>query len=467
MASYFRNFRPFFRSSMSIFKKESACLALMNRTSKYFPMTRHYLYFLLLLMSFFSIASQGQTPARVSLCDLVSKPEKYSRQFVQVRGAIAIGFEYFTLRTHDCGEQLREIWLAYGGDEPTPITSTVNDRERGPGIVLKVGGIAVPLQRDATLELFKGRLMASRLSPPDGSMCSDDCRLYDVTATLTGLFMAAPNRPNNPLSGYGHLGCCHLLAIQQVTDVDVVRTEAPAGGKFTCSKETWEMDPAQAGEASKRRKCTDLLDCRKAVGEQFVYVAEHWVDKVDTHQGTALSFMTGAPTWRSADLLTTYALRPHYSDDRRWTGPLLGATATRTACTATEAPYPSATPIRCMVFSSDFHVPKGKAANAANSAKRGEDGAAEPEVVSRYALEEAAKLWGVALMPGITLEKCSKRTVFKDEQFTWCEWSEPTSMQSFSIQISRSHFLHKLRKWDGIPWTLSRGEGSACIAELP
>jgi hypothetical protein len=413
----------------------------------------------LALMFFLSAAFQGQTPVKVSVCDLVREPEKYSRQFIQVRGTVDIAFEDFSLRTHDCGEQLRSIWLAYGGDEPTPTTSTANDRTRKLGTILQVGGIAVPLQRDAALELFKGRLLARRMRPPDGpEFCDADCRLYNVTATLTGLFMAAPNRPNDSLSGYGHLGCCHLLTIQQVSDVDAIRTEVPAGGRFACSTETWEMAQIQANEALNQRPCSTLLDCRKTLERQFGMLAQHWGDEVDVGKGTALGLMTAAPMWRSADFLTTYALHGHYSDGQHRKGTLLNATASRTVCKPTEAPYPPSTPISCKMLFSDFRGDKKDGA-----ASKDWDG--KPDAVSSYALEEAARRWSVDLLPGLTLDQCSKPMVTNGDQFTWCNWNEPTSMQSFDIQISRSRVLHQLRGWDSVPWMLTRGEGVACTAE--
>jgi len=410
-----------------------------------------YLKVQFLFLFLLQVAGRGQTPLKVDLCDLVKEPQKYSRQWVEVRGAVDLAFENFTLRTTECRDRrLRGIWLAYGGDEPTPTTSLVNDRIRPPGMVLKVGGIPVPLLHDANLELFKGRLVAQRITAPDGSSC-EDCLLYDVTASLVGLFMAAPEGVNGAFSGYGHMGCCHLLTIQRITEVDAKRTDVPAGGKFSCSKETWEMDQTQARVAFAHRKCTNLADCRKAVGEQFGMVAEHWGDKVDLNKGWAEHFLSGAPLWRSADMQMMYLLGAHYSDERHGTGLLLGATATRTACKATKAPYPQAAPIRCRVLFSDFDVPRKEKLDTVISAPSPRWNG-DKETVSRLALEEAARRWGVDLLSGLSMQECSK-----GDQYTWCAWNEPTSMQGFSIQVSRPHFQHT--------WKLTRGHGMACVPE--
>src|SRR5579871_4273961 len=173
-------------------------------------------FFVLLFLA--SAAGWGQAPMKVELCELVQNPQKYSQHWIEVRGAINLGFEDFTLRASACSTQdFRTIWLAYGGDEPTPTKSTVNDQTRKPGTVLKVNGIPVQLLRDAKLELFKSTLLARRSIAPDGSQCFDRCHFYDVTATFIGLFMAAPRVSTASFSGYGHMGCCHLLTIQQVT----------------------------------------------------------------------------------------------------------------------------------------------------------------------------------------------------------------------------------------------------------
>src|SRR5579864_5567147 len=405
----------------------------------------------LLLLLLVPICAGAQSPTKVALCDLVRQPEKFTRQWVEVD----LAFENFSLRTVDCGEKLQGIWLAYGGDEPTPTASTVNDNERRPGMVLKVNGIPVPLQRDADLELFKRRLAAIRVTAPDGSTCYEGCRLYRVTATLTGLFMAAPDPTNNPLSGYGHLGCCHLLAIQRVAEVSAVRTEIPAGGKFACSTETWDMNAAEAEEALADRTCANVAACLRPI----TILAQHWEDKTDLTQLSELSFNLESPDWRSADLLTTYRLQAHYADQRHHgTNVILGAKATRTACKPIESPYPLATAIGCNTLFSEFQPDKKD-----NNPKETWQG--EPERIAPLALEEAARHWGITLLPGIALQSCIKPVVVEGKQFIWCSFAEPTSMQSLRIELSRSRSFHQLRGWKNVPWALTRGDGLSCGAE--
>jgi hypothetical protein len=263
------------------------------------------------------------------------------------------------------------------------------------------------------------------------------------------------------------MGCCHLLTIQQVTEVNAVRTEVLAGGKFTCSKDTWEMDPAEAVEAFKHRACTSLADCRNAVSAEFGMVARHWDDHVDLNAGKAANFLAGSPQWQSGDMLTTYSLLGHYSD-RRGIGPLLGATATRTSCKVTEPPYPQSTPLQCKSRLTDFDVPKGKTTPeqaSAAGADPGEEWVGEPETVSKLALVETTQRWDVTLLSGPNLMECSKPRVNGGKEWTLCEWNDSIAMQSFSIQMERAH--KRLGGAKGNAWTISRATGIACNAQVP
>jgi hypothetical protein len=218
---------------------------------------------------------------------------------------VSLGFEEFVLRTTECESRRRDTWLVFGGDVPTPTVSTVNDQERPVGKLLKVNGVPIPLVHDAALDLFRERLTARRLDRPNGKVCGGDtsCQLYDVTATFRGIFFAADNRP---LAGYGHMGCCHLLAIEQVADVDAQRTAVPAGGRFKCSTDEWKMDSAQVQQL-KRRSCQQLDDCQKATAEQVNLIANHWGETINADKGT-VHFLTGVPSWESPDLLKGYYL---------------------------------------------------------------------------------------------------------------------------------------------------------------
>ncbi len=190
---------------------------------------KSYIIFVLLLLA---PTCHAQTPVEVSPCDLVQHPQTYDNKLIQIRDRVSIAFEDFSLETTGCGEKFRSVWLAYGGDEPTPTMSTVNDQSRAPGSVVKVHGRSISLVHDDSLELFKRRLSAVRVGVPGGN-------LYEVTATLTGVFFAASQD-----GGFGHLHCCHLFVIQKVDAVESAKlspglVESSGSGLFaryaTCS----------------------------------------------------------------------------------------------------------------------------------------------------------------------------------------------------------------------------------------
>ncbi|HET9285080.1 MAG TPA: hypothetical protein VFR24_24285 [Candidatus Angelobacter sp.] len=436
-------------------------VASQSLLDQYLLMLRRYLHIVFVGVLLLPLAGLGQTPIKVPLCDLARNPQKYSGQWVEVRGGMQIGFENFTLQTSGCGDvgEFRRIWLDYGS-EMTPTASTANDRTRPQGGVLKVGNTPVQLDRDESFDLFQRRLYARRLMTPSGIHCYEECSLYRVTATFTGLFMAATTG-----TGYGHMGCCHLLTISRVKDVEAKRTEVPAGGQFTCTKETWEMDRAQAMETQKHRECTSVNDCTKAFSEQVGPIAAHWHDELATDKGTpAYGMFSAAPGWISADMLTNYTVATHYSKKHQ-RGDVTGATVTRTSCKATEPPYPMSTPIGCKDLVTQFEAASKEKTGLAESAQPVESWHGTPESIAPQALAKAAKLWGVRLLPGLKLENCSKPKVFKGEQFSECKWSDPTGMQSFNVRVSRSRLLHQIKGWDNTPWQLTSGYGFACAAE--
>ena len=186
-------------------------------------------------------------------------------------------------------------------------------------IISNINGREIPLRRNAAFDLFQKRITARAI----GSTCGD-CALYRVTATLTGMFWAAPGGDRRP--GYGHLGCCHLLAIEEVADVYAERTKVradsyplttnvvcenlfstfpvshdtlkPINEQVASGAESWRLGSVQnaAGfaiqEAAQRWHIQlapglQLQECSKLItlnGDQF-----SWCNWVDTHSMQALS----------------------------------------------------------------------------------------------------------------------------------------------------------------------------------
>jgi hypothetical protein len=413
------------------------------------------------------LSAYCQAPIHTTPCDLASNPQEYAGQLVEVRGKISIGFEDFTLVESGCSEEGRPIWLVYGGDEPTPTMSTVNDQAREPGSELKVNGRRIPLNRDAALDLFRQRLDAVRLSTIGDQPCND-CHLYRVTATLTGVFFAVPK---DQLGGYGHLGCCHLLAIQHVSDVDAERTAIPMGGSFQCTSENRTLDADQASRLKAFDKsCAGLTfsQCQDLRLKQIAAAANYWHDSIRPEDGNLdvgeIAGNTSKESWKSTDRLKTYTVSIQSSDPTKMENKAIGGLITQETCHATVPPLPMSAPVGCRNLWSEFPSRKEDNETISRQVATGEEtwrmGPAAR--ASKQALIEAAKAWHIALSNDLLPVDCEKPMVVEGDQFTWCHWTARDGMQSLSIQVSRFGYLRHGGSWTSVPWFLTRGNGAVC-----
>jgi hypothetical protein len=156
-----------------------------------------------------------EAPKELAICDLANNPKSFDGKMIRVRGTLSVYFEDFSLVGGQCDTQ-QGIWLTFGGDVPGIVASTVNDSSRKPGVDVKVNGVSYGIKKDKNfLRLYA--LIAAR---------HGDKPAFQVTATLTGVFFAGKERklPNghSDFAGYGHLGCCALLVITEVSDVESV-----------------------------------------------------------------------------------------------------------------------------------------------------------------------------------------------------------------------------------------------------
>jgi hypothetical protein len=354
----------------------------------------------------------------------------------------------------------------YGGDEPTPTISTVNDQERKPGSMPTLEGKPLLLRRDASLDLFRERLSAVRIEKPGGDACYDrQCYLYNVSATITGTFLAASK--GSKIGGYGHLGCCHLLVIQGVDEVEAERTAVPAGGRFQCMQESWNVDATVAPGLRRRRACKWRRDCEVAFAEQMNNVAAHWGDGIDPHKGTINDPLMENQTWTTNDLSRSYSLQLRFKDERHGTGAVVGAVAIRSTCRATSPPYPQDVNVSCRKLLADFSVTEADAYATKRAALSGQDEwrMNTPENASRRALEDAAQRLDVQLAPDMLFRECSRPYTLQGNQHTWCTWADPSSMQSLSVQLTRFGYLRSSRNWSTAPWILTSGNGTVCTPD--
>ena len=160
-------------------------------------------------------SSLPEEPTKVSVCQLKNDPASFNHKRVEVTGFVSHGFENFTLFDETCSSS-QSIWLEYGGKRNSNTVyccGTVANGKRKS--VLEVENLAVPLVEDKVFREFDRIINRSSDSTLDAPR---------IHVTLIGRFFSGEQQKiGNTISlgGYGHLGCCSLLVIEQVTSVKV------------------------------------------------------------------------------------------------------------------------------------------------------------------------------------------------------------------------------------------------------
>jgi hypothetical protein len=161
-----------------------------------------------------------EEPAKVSLCQVVGDRGRYNDKLIEVAGFVSHGFEDFTLFEPGCTSTL-DIWLEYVGTSRsgTMYCCGVGVEMKRPE-PLKIDDMTIELIEDDLFHEFD-RLVQRQ---PDSI----------VHATLVGRFFSGQREelPGGLLptgvrwgggirwNGFGHMGCCSLLAIQKVVSID-------------------------------------------------------------------------------------------------------------------------------------------------------------------------------------------------------------------------------------------------------
>jgi hypothetical protein len=153
--------------------------------------------------------------AKISVCQLKSAPDAYNHKLVEVTGFVSHGFEDFTLFDPKCG-RWPHIWLEYGGTAKSDTTyccGPTAGKTRPQSLVIE--HVPVPLVMNDIFKKFD-----HAIQPPFKSGQHD----ATVHATLIGIFFAGERQKLRKgkvmFMGYGHMGCCSLLAIQEVKSAD-------------------------------------------------------------------------------------------------------------------------------------------------------------------------------------------------------------------------------------------------------
>ena len=420
---------------------------------------------------------RAQEPVSVTPCDLVNSPQQYAGKVVQVRARISLAFEDFSLAQPGCEDKVPGVWLMYGGDENTPTASTWNDHDRKPGSVVKIDGISVPLVHDANLDLFKRRLTAMRPAMIGDTPCYN-CYLYNVTATLTGLFFAAKSDAHQ-FTGYGHLGCCHLLAIEKVADVDAERSSIPIGAAIQCSRDVKELTQKEAErldsisascEEPSNPECSDRF-------LQMEAVAALWGDALDIHTG----YLDGNyidvdksehSGWRTLDRLRYYELSVRSGKNDEAEEVVEGASATRVSCKELTPPFPPSVNLSCheIGIKTLRSTPFDSEPNPDYS-KVQSDLSKWPGVVQSLKEQAATKIdiaareLGLAEEPGTKQVTCDPPMAYRHTAYGGCSWSNATGTMRIDVSLMRPLPPKKLAVLEASSWELTSASARICEVE--
>ena len=382
-------------------------------------------------------------PREVNLCDLLRNASSYDGQRIRVRAEANRDFEDFSLHLSSCGSSaLHRVWLQYG-DEKTNAGAEVGHRFIQ----------AAPLIKDAGFDRFSQKLTTQRLLLPDLKACSGpQCHYYRVTATFTGRFFAGvePGQASGVKSfvGFGHGDCCHLLVIEQISDVSVERTQVPVGGQFQCSTDAWTPPPDQAASLVRAGDPNQM----------FASVAKHWGD--DTSQGT----VNGTGSWIAPDLLTSYTVDTVAPSDKK-NAPDPSTTITRESCraVATFGSRPLSEPISCESREWRWQEDREGAKDLQQSVTMGHDPwRLELGPTSSNAIDDAYKHWGLLPASPHLINICGNPTS-DSGQSAECGWSSPDGMQMFLVRLHKFDYLKRFGgHWEHVIWIATEVEGSFC-----
>lgn len=159
-------------------------------------------------------SARCEEPTKVTLCQLKHDPPAYNHKMVEVTGFVSHASEDFSLFDPDC-PTWPGIWLEYGG---TMNSGTVRccretpNRQRAQP--LTVEDIPIPLLINQQFDDFDRAIQPPFRSPQNSAV---------EHATLVGRFFAGElikYPTGSEWSGYGHMGCCTLLAVQEIKDPD-------------------------------------------------------------------------------------------------------------------------------------------------------------------------------------------------------------------------------------------------------
>jgi len=370
----------------------------------------------------------------IGLCELISNPDVYAGKRVEVRGRVTQGFENFTVYDDHCSDRDNAVWLTYGdrkesldyeqryAAQPIPRTGFAHNRES---------------------ERLQGLLQAYRAFAPNGDECGESCSYYKVFATMTGWFITGKRRGKGR-GGLGHMGCCYLLVMEQVSDVTGVRTEVPYGGVYTCASDEWHPSKIEFSALSSPSAQPASFRAWGAARMQFFSnIAQHWHD-AEVRDGQ-ISLATNE--WISPDLLRRYELR---TDNQ-------STTVVRQICAARPDHEPKAITSEVLCKQKFWEAPPSNPkTHVGPISEQGQEAAA------RRLVAAAPPSLGIPEAPPL-MNTCNDG-VSSNYETAECAFTTSNGDISLWVQLGRTQKRRESGHydWSGVPWSAYRIHGSIC-----
>jgi hypothetical protein len=159
--------------------------------------------------------SRAEEPLKVTACQLKKNPPAYNHKLVEVTGFATHASHDFTFYDPNC-PSFPAIWLEYGGTINSGTVNcckTIDDRHRSQELV--IDNVPIPLTVNQQFEDFDKAIQPPLRPGQSGAV---------EHATLIGTFFAGQQMQDadngHYWGGYGYMGCCSMLAIQEVKDPD-------------------------------------------------------------------------------------------------------------------------------------------------------------------------------------------------------------------------------------------------------
>ncbi len=176
-----------------------------------------YLVFVFIALATVTIAA-AEEPIKTTICQLKKDPPAWNHKLVEITGFATHASHDFTVYDPNC-PSFPAIWLEYGGTINSGTVNcckTLNDRHRSQQLV--VDDIPLPLNVNQQFQDFDKSIQPPLPAGQSGAV---------EHATLIGTFFAGQQMQDSEngkyWGGYGHLGCCSMLVIQEVKDPDTNR----------------------------------------------------------------------------------------------------------------------------------------------------------------------------------------------------------------------------------------------------